>query len=110
MSNNYHRFKSRKAKTINNLKVYNDEKFSKVHNSKMSFNKYKPLSIDQQKDTMGNETPVSAITRNVTDVAHIISRALAQPSGITTDIVYIEHYKTRVPIVVLVVRVMTEEI
>lgn len=64
----------------------------------MTFNKYKPRSIDQQKDTMGNETPVSAITLNVADVAaHVISRALARAYhlGLRLTSFTSSTYKTR---------------
>lgn len=53
-------------------------------------------SINKKIYNIENETPISAITRNVIQTAHVISRALARPSGITTAVVYIVHYKTRV--------------
>lgn len=66
------------------------------------FNNYKPRSIDQQKDIRVYNRERNSRKRNYTRCYrwHTLypEHYSREPCGITTDIIYIEDYKTRRPI------------
>lgn len=78
------------------------------------FNNYKPRSIAQQKDirvyNTGNETPVSAITRNVTDGTGLYPEHSRDHLGLRLVSFISSTIKRACGRLVLMVRVMTEGI